>query len=124
MKRVIVSPSLVRVSRPGVDANNPPAITSQYLALDSSWLRTERLLTLAVIHETSLASPKQVNFDARPSPPLGMLIKSSGATIFGDGIGYIVKSGEIFVYGSHYISASFNDHMVCWRGPYQNDPAK
>lgn len=78
--RLMMTPSTVRISRPGVNVLNPPSNTPTHLAMNSAWPKVERLHALAFIPNTSLNErvagdgPKIVLYDELNDFPFARLI--------------------------------------------------
>ncbi len=53
-QRILISPTRVAVSRPGYDVVSPPAISTDYLSVDSSFGMPLRLLMSGVIYGSAV----------------------------------------------------------------------
>ncbi len=61
-QRILISPTRVAVSRPGYDVVSPPAVTSDYLSVDSSFGKPLRLLQTGVVYGVSINGFGAVGF--------------------------------------------------------------
>lgn len=84
--RVLLSPDGVRVSRPGVDVINPPALTEDYLVIDWTWPKIERLHAYGKVSGSAIsASSFTFLFDALSAPPIvAVLAKDAGTNTYRD----------------------------------------
>lgn len=68
-RRVLLSPSRVAISRPGYDVLNPPAFTSDFMALDSNFPPPERPILAGTLFNVALTSKLRVNYGATFATP-------------------------------------------------------
>ena len=75
--QTLITPYGLRISLPGVDVTNPPALTEDYLAIDWSWQAMERLHAKGKVLGSSLASNISSftwNFSALAGAPISAVI--------------------------------------------------
>ena len=108
VNRILISPSVVRVSLPGVEVTSPPALTEEYLALDSSWPKVERLHAVGVVLNQAVGDAGfSFNFSSLSSPPLAIIQRATpGTKTMRDvWVNYTIRSNVPY-YWDHYFAES------------------
>jgi hypothetical protein len=107
----LIQPEGLRVSLPGVNVLAPPALTEDYLAIDWTWPKIERLHAKGKVSASSIPSGAgsiTFPFPALSTAPLALIVPlTPGTTIHRD---------ELVVSGA--TSSSGGILFFSWRVPY------
>jgi hypothetical protein len=116
-KRVYISPTRVTVSKPGYDAESPPAVDYKYLALDSR-LTSNKPLEIGLI--PSFQNGMVVNYTTTYAgiPGVDIVVYNTG-TIAGLGNfiryqrGIVIRDAASVAYNrSHFYLGCYNNHFA------------
>jgi hypothetical protein len=113
-RRILISANRVAVSRPGYDVVNPPAISNDYLAVDSSFPAALRLATSGFIYGTPLTSFPTMYFGTPFARAPWIYIRPCSGNVLYD-LYQVWVGGNPDTYSSPYTMQIFADR---WRiGP-------
>lgn len=74
LPRILITPTAFRISRPGVNVQNPPSTTPEHLAMNSDWPGVERRHAIILVRGNALVNPVTLNFTALDDPPFAVLL--------------------------------------------------
>lgn len=102
--RLVLSPSMMRQSRRGVNVLSPPSTTPQHLIFDSEWEQAQRLVTLAEVANTNLETDATVNWPTQDVPPLTLLYHRNPST-------FVQRSLDYFLHPGHFNGSTVTTAM-------------
>lgn len=110
LPRISLTASALRISREGVNVNNPQSFTPEHLVINSDWGSVERRYSIGIRTKTNLLENPVLNFTPLPEPPLAVLLmRLPGTATIQDGLTHdfdaIVNGIRVeFIQDTHYIS--------------------
>lgn len=121
--RVMLTPSIMRITRKKIDVRKPPTLGPEHCAIDSSWPKVERLHTIAVLKSTNLLVDKVLFFALLDKPPYVEIVRRlPGTTTTSD---MVVHAGRVehfttnnFITTRHVSTYYSQTHAI--RAVYQN----
>lgn len=115
--RILITPTRVAVSRPGYDVKSPPAYTTDYLAVDSSFGMPSRLLMSGVLFGYSIGGFPTVSFPSTYALPPFVLVEEfvSPSTLYNAYQKYTTGTPDIY-YSPYAVRSTRSNFKVIETG--------